>query len=263
MLHKGMVVKSDLGRKTKIYQLISSGGEGLVYTARDLATGENGVVKIFHSKFDKAKTAERIRFLMNQKLEEACPALVPPVDSIIRSDIVGHFSPYISGENLEELLVKPRFTFIDGLCIGAGIAQLVSVLHQRGIAYGDIHADNFIIRQTNGVFEVYAIDLDNFYADRVPPPPMVGHSLYIPPELRTALSQNKSVVPTITSDLYEVGVLLHELILLCHPAAGSDKNEVEFNRAMSGTWTHDPTLPNYHKAFDGHYPVGVLNNELN
>jgi serine/threonine protein kinase len=222
MVRNGTILNTDSGRNVQIDSLLKAGGQGLIYKAHDSVTGQECVVKVFNGKFDKVSTTERIRFLIDQKLEMLCSALMPPADLITKGKMVGHCTPFVPGESLKELLISPNCTFLDILCIAGSIVQVIAVLHKHEIAYGDIHANNFIIMQAGGVFRVNAIDFDNFNAAGVPPPPMIGHNLYIPPEIRSALAQGKPAVPTIQSDLYELGVLLHEVILLSHPATGSD-----------------------------------------
>src|SRR6185369_12934218 len=140
------------------------------------------------------------------------------------------------------------------------LARAVDVLHQRNIAHGDLHADNLLVHRRGTVVEGHLIDLDNFNAPNLPPPPCVGHNLYMAPELRQSSSGKMSVLPDILADCFSLTVLLHEIILVRHPAAGADASEADFNRAMcTGAWRHDPARAARGGAALGGFPAEVLN----
>ena len=90
---------------------------------------------------------------------------------------------------------------------------------------------------------------------------MIGHELYTPLELRDEPLSGRPVLPSILTDRYELTVLLHEVILLCHPAAGQEDSETGFQRAMSGRWLLDPTLLKRSSTILGYSPF-ALNSDL-
>jgi DNA-binding helix-hairpin-helix protein with protein kinase domain len=136
-------------------------------------------------------------------------------------------------------------------------------MHKRQIAHGDLHAENLIIDHIGSVFQLHVIDFDNFNAPGVPRPPMVGQNLYLAPELRAALAKGKHAIPDLYTDRFALGVLMHEIILLRHVAAGADENEADFEKAMcSGRWLQDPAATDRPKGSSGGYPVEVLNADL-
>jgi serine/threonine protein kinase len=131
------------------------------------------------------------------------------------------------------------------------------------MAHGDLRADNLLVNRAGTVLQLFVIDLDNFNAPTVPPPPMVGDNLYLAPELRDALAHSRPAVPDLYTDRFSLGVLMHEIILLRHVAAGSDGNEADFEKAMgSGRWIQDPAAPDKLAGNPGGYPVEVLNADL-
>jgi serine/threonine protein kinase len=237
--------------------------QGTAYRATAMNSGEKGVLKIFHKQFADADTVKRLRFLVSQNLRSACPVLYTPSDVLTKRNLVGHYTPFAPGQSLEEYLANPDGTFVDSLQLALTLAHAVGVMHLRQIAHGDLHSENVIICRVGSVFHVAVIDMDNYNAPGLPSPPCVGHNLYMSPELRAALAKKQPAVPTRQSDLFSLGVLMHEVILLRHVAAGADDNEEDFQKAMcSGRWLQDPAAADKPTGNLGGYPVEVLNADL-
>jgi len=261
MIPIGTTITTDTGRRVVVKRFISSGGQGVVFFVTDVHTGASGVIKVFHDKFDKATTEQRIRFLISKQLNAKCRTLIAPTEWFSTTKFVGHYAPFVAGQSLEQVVTNPKFSFYQGLCIALAIARSVDVLHNLELASGDIHAGNYLIAEVGSHFEVQCIDNDNFAASGAPPPAMIGHELYTPLELRDGPSDIRPVLPSILTDRYELTVLLHEVILLGHPAAGQEDSETGFQRAMSGRWLLDPTLLKRSPAVLGYSPF-ALNSDL-
>ena len=260
MVPNGKTIKSASGRKFRTDGLLQVGGQGEVYFATDVRSGEKGVLKIFSKHFDLKNTIKRIKFLLDQNLKSGCPVLNPPIDLINKHGLVGHYTPLAPGKPLEEFLENPNCSFRDGLKLALALCDALDFLHKRKIVYGDIHAGNMVINKNGVGFELNVIDLDNFSAPGMPCPPMVGQNLYLAPELRKALSEGKPAIPDMRTERFSLGVILHEIILLRHPAAGSDATKEDFERAMcSGVWLHGPAAYGSLKEDLGGYPSTVLN----
>jgi len=263
MIQKGKIVKSDSGARIRVENLIRAGGQGTAYRATAMKSAEKGVLKIFHKQFADSDTVKRLLFLVSQDLRSLCPVLCTPTDVLTRRNLVGHYTPFAPGQLLEEFLANPDSTFVDSLQLALTLAHAVAVMHARQIAHGDLHSENVIIDRVGSVFHVAVIDMDNYNAPGIPSPPCVGHNLYMSPELRAALAKKCPTIPTIRSDLFSLGVLMHEIILLRHVAAGADDTEGAFQKAMcSGRWLQDPAAADKPTGNLGGYPVEVLNADL-
>ena len=263
MIENGKTVKLDSGRHIRVDGLINAGGQGTAYGTTEKDTSLKGVLKVFHKQFVNGHTMERLRFLVDQDLASACPVLCAPIDVLNQRDMVGHYTPYAPGQSLEKFLANPNGTVVDGLQLAITMAHAVDEMHKRQIAHGDLHAENLIINHVGSVIQLYLIDLDNFYAPGVSNPSMAGHNLYLAPELREALSKAQPAIPNLYSDRFALGVLMHEIILLRHVAAGSDENEAAFLKAMcSGIWRQDPAAADKPLGNLGGYPTEVLNADL-
>lgn len=263
MIQSGKVVKSDSGRRIRVDGLIKAGGQGEAYWATEVNSGQKGVLKVFHKRFANEDTVKRLRFLVGQDLQSTCPVLYAPVDLLNKRDMIGHYTPLADGHSLEEFLGNPNSTFIEEMQLAITLAHSVSVMHSHKIAHGDLHAENVIINRVGSVLKLHVIDLDNFNAPGVPPPACVGHNLYMAPELREALAKGQPALPTVDTDLFSLGVLMHEIILLRHPANGNDNTEAAFQQAMcSGKWLMDPASADRPDGHLGGYPSTVLNASL-
>jgi len=263
MIQKGEIVKSDSGRCIRVDELIKAGGQGEAYRATEVNSGQKVVLKVFHKRFAHGDTVKRLCFLVDQHLQSACPVLVAPIEVLNKRDLVGHYTPFADGQLLEEFLSNPHSTFIEQMQLAITLAHAISVLHARKIADGDLHAENLIIKHVGSVFQLHIIDLDNFNAPGMPAPSCVGHNLYMAPELRAALAKGQPAIPTVATDLYSLGVLMHEIILLCHPSQGNDDNEADFQKAMcAGKWLMDPAVADRPSGNLGGYPTTVLNADL-
>jgi serine/threonine protein kinase len=241
--------------------MMGVGGQGKSYHARLLGRSEAGVLKILCSA--DPDTLQRTRFLVSQRLDRVCPALRAPTESITHGGIAAHYAELAPGEPLEEFLSKPPCEFTTCLQLALALAHAVGVLHGRDIAHGDLQACNVIVHRRGSVLEIFVIDLDNFVAPGQPPPPCLGHNLYLAPEIRLAMQQGRAVEPDIRSDLFALGVLMHEIILLRHVAAGADSDEQSFARAMTASrWIHDPARYDRPKDDLGGYPSEALNATL-
>ena len=263
MIKKGDVVKSDTGRRIRVEEMIKAGGQGEAYQVIEVNSGQKGVLKVFHKRFTNGDTLKRLRFLIDQDFHIACPVLCAPIDLLNNKYMIGHYTPFAEGNSLEEFLGNPVSTFLEEMQLAITLAHAISVMHERGIAHGDLHAENLIIKRVGSVFQLHVIDLDNFNAPGMPVPPCVGHNLYMAPELRAALAKGKPAIPTVESDLFALGVLMHEIVLLLHPANGNDDTEAKFQKAMcSGRWLMDPASADRPEENLGGYPTTTLNADL-
>ena len=246
------------GMRLSLGDLEGQGGEGEVYRARNVATGEIMAVKLFANKFKTRDTIQRIRYLASLNIQNESPVLFGPIDTIVNGD-VGHVSRWADGVSLEEILKNPQFTLLDGIQMCLAIAQGVGVLHARQIAHGDIQSMNVKVHRDGDVAKVGLIDFDNYRSPAVPLPQMIGQHLYMAPELR----QRSGAVPDVGSDKYEMAIVFHEILLLRHPAAGYDATEDGFLNAMcSGVWTQDRARNRKDGSALGGYPVTVLNADI-
>ncbi len=260
---KGGTVKLGSGRRVETGDFINSGGQGMTYHATEVNSGKRGVLKLFHKKFNNEDTRKRIRFIMKQNLKDDCPVIEPPLDILDTRETLGHYTPYVGEHSLEECLEKPSFGFGEGIQLALSLSHALSKMHGRKIAHGDLQSENIRMEKAGSAVRLHIIDLDNFTVPGIPHPPCVGHNLYMAPELREALANKRTALPSVETDLFSLGVLNHELLLLSHPSQGSDDSEADFHEAMtSGRWLMDPAGSCRENGQNGGYPPRVLNARL-
>lgn len=260
MLDLNSKIKSVSGKSYRIEKFLAKGGQAETYLASELNSKSKGVAKVFHSDYNDKQTRERIDYLLNQ---EFIKLFATPTEKFDSKAMIGHFSPFVGDHSLEELLENPDFSFSSALQFAVILTHSIMDLHESGIVHGDLHSENVRISVKEDVLELYLIDLDNFVAPDMPPPQCVGHANYMAPELRIAMKSRKPAIPTIESELYSLGVLLHEVLLLQHPTNGYDDTKEKFELATLHGWILDPILRNHkHNPDLGGYPPTILNSGL-
>ena len=262
MIKPGMMLTTKTGRTLKVLEGLGIGGQGTVVKARDMASRRLFAVKIFHPAYANAETIARLEYLYALRLHALCPVFVGPLELIHDHGQVGYIADYIPGKPLKEFLEKETCKFMELLVLALTLANAFAKLHDRNIANGDIREANVLVRRNGAVICAHIIDNDNFNAPSVPKPPCYGNEVYFSPELYAASVENRVRHPDIGSDKYEFFVLMHETILLKHPAAGWMKPEERFNYAMyKGIWRHHPYYGTWPADVKG-YPPRTLNARL-
>jgi len=263
-LPQGTTVRTTLKSGIEVVSFLSSGGQGFVYKARYLDTGELGILKIFKDEYVNADSAKRAEFLVVQQLHKKHICFAAPSEVIIQKPRIGHFSRLAKGVKADDFLYDENETYpyIQSVELALAIVGALEYLHSLGIIHGDIHPGNLYISRVGSVLYVEIIDFDNFRAKGLPLPSAVGHILYLAPELRKALAACKPAVPDEYTERYAVTVLMHEILLSKHPASGYDRTSAEMNHAMSlGVWLHDPFISSKVDVPNG-LPSFILDYEL-
>lgn len=111
----------------------------------------------------------------------------------------GSVSPYADGVDLESLFEQPAPPLIETVQIALVIAHALDVLHQSGVAHGDIHLKNVKVKREAGAWRVALIDLDGFAAPGFPAP-VAGAYHYMAPEIFEALEAKKPVQVDMRTD---------------------------------------------------------------
>lgn len=261
MLGPGTVITCASGESVTVEKAFTPGGQGCAYAVRRSRTGAPAVLKLFHDRFDRVETQRRLEYLIAQRLGKVCPVLVGPRDLVVSPAGVGYVADLFPGEPLEEVLARPGLTIFHTLTLAVALAHAVDSLHSRGVSHGDLHGSNVLIAITGDTLQPGIIDFDNFAASGVPAPPMVGQILYIAPELRAALRDGLPAIPDLRSDRFAFGVLMHEVVLLLHPAGGADATPEMFEQAMMNGWVHDPARAGRPKGAGG-VPREAINADL-
>ncbi len=218
-----MLSPGDTYKDIEIAEFVAAGGQGEVHRVN--VGGRSMALKVFYEMYSEPGDERRLRALVDKKLHtlsallRAAPRRVERIGSRL-----AHLSEFISGPSLEAVMEQSQssgklpWNFPQGLQIAVTIAQGVSICEEQNIAIGDIAANNLTTVTKAGHHETYLMDLDNYASPGQGEPRMLGQQLYLAPELLSGAIKT----PTIESDRYALGVLLHEILLLAHPKAGHD-----------------------------------------
>jgi len=198
-------------------------------------------MKVFQDGSEAQKT--RTAFTVSN-LHGLSPAVVSPFDRVLASGMLATISPFITGNTLEAWLQEsPRAGDLKvRLIMAIGLTSAVESFHAKGWTPGDLGSDQFIVEDTPSLSKVRMVDVDSLVAEGIPAPRTLGKLPYFSPELRRAFLEGKPHPITQASDLFSLGVLLHEVLLLRHPAEGHvDPGAIEnYHQVMSCGWPGDP-----------------------
>ncbi len=210
-----------------IVTLIGEGGMGEVYRAADARRGREVAIKILADRF----VANRHAASLFERDARAASALSHPnIVSIYDFDVAGEV-PFVVSELLEGQTLRQRMAsplpWQKAAEIGAAIAEGLSAAHALGIVHGDLKPENVFLTSDGRVkildFGIAHMKEGAGEGGRVPsdneptaqyraaaPPGTLG---YVSPE------QIRAEEPGPPSDLFSLGVILHEMIAGRNPFA--------------------------------------------
>ena len=137
--------------------------------------------------------------------------------------------------------------YTDRLNVMRKLGHLLTLLHERGIAQGDLNADNVGVLGAGDSLSVVLIDFGNFNnGDKHLAPLMAGESEHMAYWL-----QARNGLPDIQSDVYAYGVMAYELIFARSIDSGLTEHDEMLSRRSRGSIPGDPLLGVEHGADQG------------
>ena len=242
MLKPGLVLSTEKGRRVTVDGPLASGNQGVVWRAH----GADRAALVLKSFLDpREDLAQRTAFLV-RNLSGMGPAVVCPSDRVIGPGFLATVAPFVPGMTLEVWLREsPRAGDLKTrLVLALGLVAAVEAFQARGWTPGDLGADQLIVLETPNLAMMRLVDLDSLVAPGLPAPRTLGKFPDFRPELRRAFLAGEGHPITVQSDLFSLGVLLHELLLLRHPADGhvAPEDPESFHRVMMEGWPGDPLV---------------------
>jgi serine/threonine protein kinase len=203
----------------EIIETLGCGGTSRVDKARDTIIGRTVALKSFLQGFGKnseqqflreAQTIGRLSHNSIAQLYDIC------TDSGGAPFLVMEF---VSGKNLEQMLVQGPISFANAAVWGADLASALAYAHRAGIIHGDVTPNNIRITENEQVklvdFGVARFAAQVSGSDRV-----LGTPAYLSPEQIEGRRQDGR------SDLFSLGVVLYEMITGVRPFLGNSLGEV-------------------------------------
>jgi Tol biopolymer transport system component len=197
----------------ELLELLGSGGMGLVYRARDMRLGRTVALKFLPSAPPPSAHA-KMRFLCEARAAAALDH--PNICTIYESGETAAGQIYLAmacyeGESLKSRLARGPLTAAEALQIALQVTRGLAQAHRQGIVHRDIKPANLMIT-TDGLVKIVDFGIARFPGQDSRYLP--GTPAYTPPE------QARGAEVDARSDLWSLGVVLHEMLTGHRPAAG-------------------------------------------
>jgi serine/threonine-protein kinase len=220
----------------RIISLLGEGGMGTVYLAEDTKLYRRVALKFLSRKFTQDE--ERLR-RFEQEARAASALNHPNILTIHEiSEADGHLfiaTEFIEGETLRERL-RNKIGVNEAIETTVQIASALVAAHRVNIVHRDIKPENVMIRREDGLVKILDFGLakmsetpDRIFAkaDEVVPTPfktgsgvVMGTVAYMSPE------QARGEVVDARTDIWSLGIVLHEMIAGRSPFIGPISSEV-------------------------------------
>ncbi|MEE2786566.1 MAG: protein kinase, partial [Myxococcota bacterium] len=213
-----------------ITRLIGRGGMGEVYLARDTHLGRKVALKvIIPTQLENPEALDR--FLQEARMTARFNH--PNIITIYGVGVVDGFPyvalEYLEGQNLQERCREERPTLQESLRFCLAIGEAVTEAHRHGVLHRDLKPANVLIPK-DGRIRVADFGLAQQLnvtghqgnksarleqqGDSTPPKKVVGTPAYMAPE------QWRGQKTTEATDVWALGIILHELVVGKRPYAG-------------------------------------------
>jgi serine/threonine-protein kinase len=206
--------ESAIGRY-QILSFIARGTRTIVYEALDPESGRHVALKILPPS--AARDAQQARDFLRLAEELSRldhPNLLPVIDYGREDGVPFVTTPIAAGGRLDQHLAEygePE----DALTLVVALADAVDYLHRNDIVHGRIEPANVLLDERGRPLLAGVSRRD---APAAPP----SDPAYVAPELRQEQVSGGTLVPDELGDIYQLGVLLYQLLLNELPDAGDE-----------------------------------------
>jgi hypothetical protein len=216
-----------LDGKYRLDKLLGIGGFGVVYRSVQVALNRPVAVKVLRPLMEQNPESHIRRF--QREGVSACRVQHPNAVTVLDFGVSPHGLPYLVMELLEgqslaaELHRCGRFSVPRALSVGGVIARVLEAAHAAGIIHRDIKPDNVFLHDGGAgeVVKVLDFGLAKLIHGEAPLCSTVtsaGHLLGTP--MYMAPEQLEGRPLEARTDVYSLGILLHELLAGTAPFRG-------------------------------------------
>lgn len=235
-----MAVRLNPGCEVRHYRveaLLGQGGEGTVYKARDVRSGECVALKQYHLL--ASDPAEKIP-LERAKRHELLVSLRSPYvvtirDAFLYSDGFYYVvMEYIEGETVHDLIERLGPLDLEMLRLIVRDTLLgLAALHAREIIHRDIKQENLVFTRRDGSLHVVLLDLGVAHhrkSSRITTKDVPCTLPYAGPEVLLSGDTRPE------SDLFSLGVVAYEALTKLHPCGRLDPSAEYFELLQKGAF---------------------------
>ncbi|MBC7844315.1 MAG: sigma-70 family RNA polymerase sigma factor [Gemmatimonadaceae bacterium] len=220
-----------------VIRQLGRGGTGAVFLARDRHLGHDVALKVL-ARWLCADPLASQRFLNEVRAVSALES--PHIVSIVRSGATDGGQLFIAMQYLEGVTLRERLSAgaispADALSIASDVADGLRVAHEHGIVHRDIKPENILLTAHGACIVDFGIaKLEGEALTR--PGMLLGTAAYMSPE------QARGEIVDQRTDLWSLGIVLHEMLTGTRPFRGDDTADV-MRSIRSDVRTPVATLP--------------------
>jgi eukaryotic-like serine/threonine-protein kinase len=218
----------------KILKELGRGGMGRVFLAEraDEQFQQNVALKLLHTGFTHDN--QTLRFLNERQILASLNH--KNIAGLLDGGITGHGQPwftmeYVEGLPIDQYCIENRLTINQRLELFTDVCSAVQYAHQKLIVHRDLKPSNILVK-TDGTVKLLdfgiakALNHDEISAEHIP---VTKTGLLPLTPAYASPEQVKGETITTASDIYQLGIVLYEILAGCRPydVTGRTPSEIE------------------------------------
>ncbi|MGC4030473.1 MAG: protein kinase [Tepidisphaeraceae bacterium] len=195
----------------ELQQLIGRGGMGVVYLARDTATGQTVALKQISPMYLGSEKARNRFYKEAENMRRVAHAnILPVLDIGRRADAPYYVMPYIAGGSVARFVEGNKaLRESEALAIAVQVAEALKFAHDVGVIHRDIKPENVLVNGQGVAFVAdFGLVKSLFENETVPEGEArftIGTARYMAPEIAEGKAGDTR------ADIYAFGAMLYEL----------------------------------------------------
>ncbi len=207
----------------RLQRRIGAGGMGEVYLAErvDNSFEQRVAIKLMRPGIGSAEMLERFRLERDVLARLTHPAIVPLLDGGITSDGQPYLAlQYVEGLPITEHCEQAEMTRPDRLRLFADLCRVVQYAHTNLIVHRDLKPSNVLVT-ADGEIRLLDFGVAKLLGVSEPGGEITGSARAPMTQRRAAPEQHAGADATTATDVWSLGVLLHELLTGRIPVDGT------------------------------------------